>query len=129
MVLSQEFFTFAAKESNMKKLLLALGLLLALSACFRQRTYHTYYGGINTDTMQIAFYDIKDSLPCYLVKVIPYDSVEIFPGEWKRIKGPVEFFFCPSKGTYYYSFPDNQGNRILNAYNPITKELSNPDMK
>ena len=112
----------------MRKLLLLLTILI-LAGCGRQHVYHTYYGDIDTDTMEVAFYDIKDSLPCYLVKTAPCDSVEILLGMWKLIEGPIKFFYCPTKNTYYYSFPDNEGNRILNAYDPTTGELSDPDMK
>jgi len=112
----------------MKKLVF-LFIIVLMAGCGRQHVYHTYYGDIDIDTMEVAFYDIKDSLPCYLIRTLEYDSVEIVPGEWGIIKGPVELFYCPDKITYYYSFPDNQGNRILNAYNYITKEFYNPETK
>ncbi len=112
----------------MRKLVF-LFIIVLMAGCGRQHVYHTYYGDIDTDTMEVDFFDIKDSLPCYLIRTIEYDSTEVIPGEWRYIEGPVEFYYCPNKNTYYYSFPDNEGNRILNAYDPITHELSNPDMR
>jgi len=63
---------------DMKKILI-IAILLTMTGC-REHVYHTYYGDIDIDTMDIAFYDFKDSLPCYLVHVSDLDSVEKSPG-------------------------------------------------
>lgn len=92
-------------------------LLLVMVGC-REHVYHTYYGDIDIDTMEVAFYEIKDSLPCYLVHVSDLDSVEKSPRVWGYIYGPLKYYYCPAKDTYYHTFPDNQGNAVLRGYDP-----------
>ena len=108
----------------MKKLVLVFTALVLLIGCSQKSqedqtvpssVYHTYFGDIDIDTMEIAFYDLKDSLPCYLVHVADLDSVEKGPGVWGYIYGPIRNYYCPEKNIYFYSFPDNHGNEILEA--------------
>jgi hypothetical protein len=104
----------------------AIMALMALIGCRKQHIYHTFYGDIDIDTMEIALFDLKDSLPCYLVHSSDLDSVEKVPGVWGYIYGPLFYYYCPQKDIYYYTFPDNQGNYIFRVYNPVTKESYNP---
>ena len=124
---SAEFTTFAANNRGMRKIIL-LAIALMLIGC-RQHIYHTYYGDIDTDTMGIAMFDIKDGLPCYLVHIKDIDSVEKAPGVWGYIYGPLKYFYCPKKDVYYYTFPDNHGNGILRGYDPYMNFYYSPDEK
>ncbi len=111
----------------MKKLILiAIIALLAMAGC-KEHKFHTYYGDIDTDTMEIAFYDLKDHFPCYLVHVSDLDSVEKGPGVWGYIYGPLKYYYCPEKNIYFHSFPDNHGDDILRGFDPYTNEYYNPD--
>lgn len=78
------------------------------SRMWKKHVFHTYFGDIDIDTMEVALYDFKDSLPCYLVKISSVDSVEKAPGVWGYIYGPLKYYYCPQKNTYYHTFPDNQ---------------------
>ena len=97
----------------MKKIIPIIAIVLLAMASCRQHVYHTFYGEIDIDTMKVAFYDIKDSLPCYLVHVSDLDSVEKSPGVWGYIYGPLKYYYCPAKDTYYHTFPDNQGREVV----------------
>ena len=116
----------------MKKSALVITVLYLLIGCSQKgqiahsSVYHTYFGDIDIDTMEIAFYDLKDSLPCYLVHVADIDSVEKGPGVWGYIYGPLKYYYCPKKNTYFHTFPDNHGDDILRGYDPYTKELYDP---
>lgn len=104
----------------MKKIIPIIAIVfLTMTGC-REHVYHTYYRYIDIDTMDIAFYDFKDSLPCYLVHVSDLDSVEKSPGVWGYIYGPLKYYYCPAKDTYYQTFPDNQGREVVKGYNPKT---------
>lgn len=102
---------------------------MSIACCKRQHVFHTYYGDIDTDTMEIAFFDLKDSLPCYLVHEMEMDSVEKSPGVWGYIYGPLRFYYCPQKDAYYHTFPDNQGNHVLRGYDPYSDYYYSPDEK
>ena len=112
----------------MKKIIPIIVILLEITAC-RQHIYHTYYGEIDIDTMEVALYDLKDNLPCYLVYVSELDSAEKAPGVWGYIYGPLKYYYCPAKDTYYYTFPDNQGNAVLRGYDPYINDYYNPEEK
>lgn len=74
----------------MKKVIPIMAILLLTMASCRQKVYHTFYGEIDIDTMEVAFYDIKDSLPCYLVHVSDLDSLEESPSVWVYSYGPLK---------------------------------------
>ncbi len=111
----------------MRKGLFILLLLMLFVGCKRQHVFHTYYGDIDIDTMEIALYDLKDSLPCYIVKISNLDSIEKAPGIWGYIKGPLYYYYCPDKNTYYTSFPDNQGRQVLRGLDPYNDYSCRPD--
>ena len=136
MVCEINYLSLCQNENIMKKLVLVLAALVLLIGCSQKgqkdqtvhsSVYHTYFGDIDIDTMEIAFYDLKDSLPCYLVHVADIDSVEKVPGEWGYIYGPIRNYYCPEKNIYFYSFPDNHGDEILRGYDPYTNEYYKPD--
>ena len=104
----------------MKKIMFIIVLLLEFTAC-RQHVYHTYYGDIDIDTMEVALIEIKDNQPCYRVFSKDIDSVEKALGVWGYIYGPLKYYYCPAKDTYYRTFPDNQGNAVLRGYDPYTE--------
>ena len=112
----------------MKKMVIVFLVMLA-AGCGRKHVFHTYFGDIDIDTMEVAMYDIKDSLPCYLVKIRSIDSVEKAPGVWGYIYGPLKYYYCPQKNTYYHTFPDNQGYSIIRGYDPYTNYYFNPEEK
>ena len=116
----------------MKKSVISLILCSLLFGCGGQEQktshiYSTYFGDIDTDTMKVAFYDLKDSLPCYMVHVADIDSIEKGPGVWGYIYGPLKYYYCPDKNIYFLTFPDNHGDGILRGYDPFTNEYYNPD--
>ena len=81
----------------MKKTLLFILIALLVVACSQPHKYHTYFGDIDTDTIEVAFIDIKDGLPCYLVHVKDIDSIEKAPGVWGYLYGPLKYYYCPAK--------------------------------
>lgn len=110
----------------MKKLVVLVAIAMCVG-CGGKHVVHTHFGDFDLDTMEVAFYDMKDSLPCYLVLQKDIDSIEKAPGEWGYIYGPLKYYYCPQKNTYYHSFPDNQGHAIFRGYDPSTDEYCNPD--
>ncbi len=107
----------------MKKCFIVLGLvLLFTTACCRheerQHVFHTYYGDIDIDTMEISFN--RDSHNWYLVRQCDKDSFN-WDGEWKYLKGPIMDFYCPDLNIYEEEFPDNQGRRIVAEIDPYTR--------
>lgn len=107
----------------MKKILIILPLMFAfcfLQGC-RKHIYHTYYGDIDIDTMQINSYDFDDS-PCYIVKTI--DSLTVEEAEGYVGHGAIIIYFNPYKKTYYKQFPtnDEHGNVIVD-FNPYKDSI------
>ena len=37
--------------------------------------------------------------------------------------------WIPAKGSYYHTFPDNQGRVVLRGYDPYTNDYYNPEEK
>lgn len=109
----------------MKKLLYLITmamLLCTLQGC-RKHVYHTYYGDIDIDTMEVYAYDL-DSTPCYAVKI--YDSLTVEKTKLYVGHGPVVICFNPKKNVYYKQFPshDEHGNVVVKL-DPETGEYSN----
>lgn len=101
----------------MKKLFFTLMVVAILIGCGKHHIYHTYYGDIDIDTVDVAFFT-GDSLPCYKVYTAERDSVEKAPGVWGYIEGPISYFYCPDKDIYFYQFRSNDehGNCIVRHY-------------
>lgn len=98
----------------MKKLIyLFIGLLL-LTSCNsetsktpqnsgRQHIFHTYYGDIDIDTMEVVMMD--SGVPCYMVKYIEKDSF-IWDGTVKYLPSPVQILYAPLKDKYFKLAPE-----------------------
>ena len=101
----------------MKKLFFALITITVFIGCSKQHIYHTYYGDINIDTMNVAFLE-ENGFPCYEVYTTDRDSVEKAPGVWGYIEGPVHYYYCPEKDTYFHQFRSNDehGNCIVKHF-------------
>lgn len=102
----------------MRKLLIILPLmvLLCLLQGCRKHVYHTYYGDIDIDTMEVMSYDFDDS-PCYVVKVIDSLTVEKTGGYAGH--GSIFIYYNPHKNIYNEQFPanDEHGNAVI-EFNP-----------
>ena len=83
--------------------------------CSKQYVYHTYYGDIDIDTMEVAY--TIDGFDWYLVRSVEKDSFN-WNGEWKYIYGPIKDYYCPVNNLYEETFPDNQGNTIVKGIDP-----------
>ena len=103
----------------MRKLVILLTILM-LVGCGRQHVYHTYYGDIDTDTMEAKLID--DNSPCYIVYTTEKDSVEKAPGIWGYIYGPIIVYYNPSKNVYYKKFHSNDENgHVIVDFSPTEK--------
>lgn len=70
--------------------------------------WHTYYGTVNIDTLEIGFNDFNDHEPCYKV------HTEINGND------TTDYYFYNWKGIYYKSVKDSLGRRgyvIIDPYN------------
>lgn len=110
----------------MKKLIYIIPIMLlfiTLGCSKRQHVFHTYYGDIDIDTMEVGMWD-EDDNECYEVYYSDKDSFKML-GEWKYISGPIRKYYCPKNDTYFDTWPDNQGRIIVKDINPyeIEEEL------
>ena len=96
-------------------------VVILLIGCNRQHIYHTYYGDIDIDTMQVALEDLDNAL-CYTVQVLEKDSF-MWDEEIKHLPSPATIVYCPDKNIYYKVSPDNQGRQTISIYDPSTKNL------
>ena len=87
----------------MKKILFLFGLIL-LAGCSNCHVYHTIYGKVNIDTINVKWPD-DDRNYCYRIKVTGDDTI----------------YFKPYDKTYYIAFPtqDEHPNAVV-QWNPAT---------
>ena len=95
----------------MKKII--LGILFI--SCGGGHVYHTYYGVIDIDTMEVAY--TRNGFDWYLVRSVEKDSFN-WDGVWKYIYGPIKDYYCPANNQYEETFPDNHGNIIIKEFDP-----------
>ena len=99
----------------MKKIIPIIAIVLLTMTGCREHVYHTYYGDIDIDTMEVAY--TRDGFDWYLVRSAEKDSFN-WNGEWKYIYGPIKDYYCPANNLYEETFPDNQGNTIITEIDP-----------
>ncbi len=104
----------------MKKLLLFFTILSILSACGRQHIYHTYYGIIDTDTMEALI--SPEGFKYYAVHTTVLDSAQA------AVMGADSMwltdYYIPSQNKYFTTAHSSNGNSSPKVYfNPINETV------
>ena len=79
----------------MKKLLFIVFVMQILAGCNRQHVFHTYYGDIDIDTMDVVSYSNHNAV--YKIKEVS-DTI---------------IYYCPGRDRYFLSLPTNNERRHL----------------
>ncbi|MBQ7429405.1 MAG: hypothetical protein IJV29_07025 [Butyrivibrio sp.] len=98
----------------MKKLIIVFLAMLAVgcgrtknSALQKQHVFHTYYGDIDIDTMEVAGQDV-DNHDCYVVNRKGKDTI---------------YYYIPDKNTYFVQIPScNEYGNVTIDFDPQTNK-------
>ena len=90
----------------MKQIILIAVTISLLIGCREKKTFQTYYGEINIDTMCVGMY-YEDHSKCYIVHTENKDT----------------FYYNPKNNIYIHQFPTNDqwGNAVV-IYDPYKNE-------
>ncbi len=85
-------------------------MLLVIVVCIytslERKTWDTYYGKINIDTLEVVFNDFNDKEPCYKIhtEIVEEDTID--------------YYFYPWKQIYYRSAKDKYGRKGYVMFDP-----------
>ena len=103
----------------MRKMLLLFTVLL-VTGCSRQHVYHTYYGDIDTDTMQ-AFYS-PEGFNYYIVHTTVFDSAQAAAMGLDSLW--LHDYYIPSQDKYFtVALGSDGGSSPKIYYNPETEKV------
>ena len=94
----------------MKRIIILILTLILLIGCREQHIFWSYFGIVDTDTLQYAFDDFIDKEPCYIV------HTEIIDGD------TINYYLYPWKGIHYRDLRDSTGRMGIVQWEPYIKK-------
>lgn len=104
----------------MKKIPFIIVCLLTLIGCRERHVYDTFYGTIDTDTMQATGWDL-DGSPCYVVQTSQEEDSDRVDNQMLYWTYTATYYYNPQKDVYYESRPVNGSiGNIIVKFNPYS---------